>query len=255
MDKRAVAVSFLMLVAMGTVQAQAPSVEPLRFVFTEYEPANFLDESGAAAGFFVDIIREALEVRLGVPVEMAVYPWPRCQYMVEEGLADMMATIPTAERRDYAVVVDTPIWIKRYKLYAAPGHAALEAMSRMRSVEDLKRSGLSVISYLGNDWSRATLERSGVRTINAGSVEGMYRMLLAGRADVAIEDPILVERTLGALGLSGRLVETDGIVEQSAFHLMLSKRSPFAGLVDELDGALAEMRVDGTIESIMSRYR
>lgn len=237
------------------INVSAAAQEPVRFVFTCYEPANYLDEAGVATGFFVEIIREALEVRMGVPVEMAVYPWLRCQYMVEEGLADMMATIPTAERREYAVVVETPIWINRYMLHTVPGHPAIDAMDRVRSVDDLRRSGLAVISYLGNDWSRTTLERAGVSIVNASSVEGMYRMLLAGRADVAIEDPVLAERTLSALGLSGMLVETDGIVDQSCFHLMLGKRSPRVGLVDELNETLAGMWADGTVEAIMGRYR
>lgn len=255
MGKRTVALSLLLSIAIAAAYAQATAREPLRFVFTCYEPANYRDESGAPAGFFVDIVREALEVRLGVPVEMAVYPWPRCQYMVKEGLADMMATIPTDERREYAVVVDTPIWIKRYKLYTVPGHPAIGVMDGVRSVEDLRRSGLVVISYLGNDWSRTTLERAGVRIVNASGVEGMYRMLLAGRADAAVEDPILAERTLDSLGLSGRLVETDGIVEESSFHLMLGDRSPRVGLVDELNEALAQMWADGTVAAIMDRYR
>lgn len=240
---------------MLSVRVTAFAQEPLRFVYTSYEPANYLGADGEHRGFFVDIIREALETRLGVPVLMDVYPWARCQYMVKEGLADMMATIPTPERREYAVVVEPPIWIKRYKVYTVAGHPAFHAMGAVRSVEDLRRSGLTVVSYLGNDWSRATLEAAGIVTVCAPSVEGMYRMLLAGRADVVVEDPALADSTLHRLNLIGSVLQTPGVVEESSFNLMLGKASPYAGLADDLDRALAGMRADGTIDAIMRRYR
>ncbi len=245
----------LVLALLLSVRVTALAQEPLRFVYTSYEPANYLGADGDHRGFFVDIIREALETRLGVPVSMDVYPWARCQYMVKEGLADMMATIPTPERREYAVVVEPPIWIKRYKVYTVAGHPAFRAMGAVRSVEDLKRSGLTVVSYLGNDWSKATLEAAGIVTVCAPSVEGMYRMLLAGRADVVVEDPSLAYSTLRGLGLADQVIQTPGVVEESAFHLMIGDRSPYAGLSGALGRALADMMADGTIDAIMSRYR
>jgi len=249
---RRIAVCLSMLVLLGGASFARG---PLSFVYTSYVPANFQSAQGDHRGFFVEIIREALETRMKVPVSMSVYPWPRCQYMVREGVADMMATIPTPERRTYSIVVETPIWIKRYRVFTVPGHPSASAMDGIRSVEDLKRSGLVVLSYDGNDWSRTVLGKAGVKVVKASSVEGMYRMLIARRGDLIIEDDILVWSTVRGLGIADRIRRTSGFVGESAFHLMIGKASPFASIAADLDRTLRAMYADGAMERILRSYR
>ncbi|GAB1484690.1 hypothetical protein MASR2M78_35080 [Treponema sp.] len=186
---------------------------------------------------------------------MDIYPWPRCQAMLKLGQADMMATIPTPDRREYAIVVETPIWIKAYSIFTVPGHPRIADMNAIRSVDDLKRSGLVVLTYSGDEGTKITLEKAGVKVIYASSVEGMYKMLFAGRADLIIEDPVLVKPILEGLGFSNNAYKTTGLIQESAFCLMISKKSSYSSLASTIDRTLKAMWADESIEKIMLRYR
>ena len=83
----------------------------------------------------------------------------------------------------------------------------------------------------------------------------MYRMLIAQRGDLIVEDPILVTATTKDLGLYNRLAKTRGIVEESAFHLLIGKKSQLVHSADKIDFILKQMWNDGTIERILDRYR
>jgi ABC-type amino acid transport substrate-binding protein len=125
----------------------------------------------------------------------------------------------------------------------------------IRNVDSLAREGFVVLSYMGNSWSETVLAGAGIQVINANTVEGMYRMLQAKRADIIAEDPILAEPAIRNVGLSESFVLTEGIVEESSFHLMMSARSPYAGWTVKITETLKAMRSDGTIDRIMARYR
>ena len=228
--------------------------DPLVYVYTEYVPANYRDEAGRHTGFFVEIIREAIEVRLGIPLVMEVYPWQRCQVMVERGTADLMTTIPTRERLAYSVLVDSPSWVKKYHLYTWKGHHRIADMDHIHSIEELEAAGLSVVSYQGNNWSVSTLAAAGIPVHFAASVEGMYRMLVARRGDLIIDDPVLVCRALELYDLKERVIRTEGLVEESAFHPLIGKKSPWSFLKEDLERVLKEMWEDGSIEAITKRH-
>ena len=240
----------LLILCPGMAISQA-----VHYVFQEYRPANFLDETGQPAGFFVDIIREAVENRLGLDLRISVFPWVRCQALVRQGEADLMTTIPTPGRLEYADLVNVPIWIKQYRLYTYRNHPRVPEMHGIRSLEEIRKARFTVISYIGNNWAKTNLEDIGVPVLDATSVEGMYRMLIARRGDIIVDDPILVRDSLNAAGLENRIVLTEGLVESSAFYPMISKQSDLSARTEEFADALQAMWEDGSIESIMDRYQ
>ncbi|MBN1141857.1 MAG: transporter substrate-binding domain-containing protein [Deltaproteobacteria bacterium] len=229
--------------------------ESLLIVFTPYNPANYIDDQGKPNGFFVEIMREALEKRLGIKMKLAVYPWRRCQDMIANGKADLMMTIPTKERLGYSIVADSPIWIKKYRIYTYKEHPFLERMHKIRSFAELKKEKFTVISYIGNDWSKTELENEGIPVTNAPTVESMYRMLLRKRGDLIVEDPLLVAPILAAIGSTGEIVPTQGVVGESRFYPLIGKKSAFAALVPKIEKVLGEMWADGSMARIMAAYR
>lgn len=247
--------NYLFIVVLLLIGGTSFSQEEINFVYTSYLPANYLDTSGRHTGFFVDIIKEALQERMNIPVSMDIYPWPRCQAMVKLGQADIMATIPTPDRREYAIVVETPLWVKYYNVFTVAGHPRIADMNTIRSVDDLKRSGLVVLTYSGDGGTKVNIENAGVPVIFASSVEGMYKMLFAGRADLIIEDAFLVKPLLEELGYSHKVYKTTGIIQESPFCLMISKKSSYGSMATRIDSTIKAMWADGTIERIMLKYR
>jgi polar amino acid transport system substrate-binding protein len=246
---RLAAILCLLILIPGTAISQE-----VHYVFQEYRPANYLDKTGQPAGFFVDIIREAVENRLGLELRISVFPWVRCQALVRQGEADLMTTIPTPARLEYAELVRVPIWIKQYRIYTYLDHPRIHEMHDIRSIAEILQARFTVISYIGNSWSRTSLKDIGIPVLEATSVEGMYRMLYARRGDILVDDPLLVTDSLRAAGLERWIIITNGLVEESSFYPLISKRSYLAARAEEFAAALQAMWDDGTISAIMERY-
>ncbi|MBB6480669.1 substrate-binding periplasmic protein [Spirochaeta isovalerica] len=229
--------------------------ETIQWVFTDYEPANFVDEKGNYAGFLYEITIEALENRMGIPVKISIYPWPRCQHLVKEGDCDIMITIPTRERLEYTIPTELPVWIKRRLIYTYINHEELETINRLDGFSDIKMAGYSVISYIGNDWIKEyVVDDFHIPVEYAKTVEGMYRMLSAKRGDLVIEEKSIAHSNIKNLGLTELIVETEGVANESHFHLLISKQSSFRNIISELNSVLNDMWEDGTIQKILSKY-
>ncbi len=228
--------------------------EPVKWVFTDYAPANYIDGKGEYAGFLYDITKEAFENRLHIPLIISLYPWARCQQLVQQGDYDMFLTIPTPDREVYAEPVPTPVWIKKRLIFTYGGHGRREEMDSITGLDQIRQKGFTVISYIGNQWVNGNVESRGIPVEYARSVDGMYRMLAAKRGDLIIEEPSIVRANLETLGLSDTIEETGGVAEESSFHLLMGRKSPFVGLIDDLDLVLREMWQDGTIQAILDRY-
>ena len=239
----------LLIIAPGIAISQE-----VHYVFQEYTPANYLDKQGRPAGFFVDIMHEAIENRLGLNLQISIFPWRRCQVLVEQGKADLMTTVPTPARLEYAKLVNVPIWIKQYRIYTYQNHPRMHKMQGIRSIAEILQEHFTVISYIGNSWATTNLEGIGIPLLKATSVDGMYRMLVARRGDIFVDDPVLVANSLPATGLENQIVLTQGCIEESAFYPLVSKRSHFAARTEDFAKVLQEMWDDGTIDAIMKPY-
>jgi polar amino acid transport system substrate-binding protein len=245
---------FCMMGLLVLFSLPALAKDPLKFVYTNYAPANYQTETGEFKGFFVDIVIEAFKKRMGIPVEIAIFPWKRCQAMVEAGEADMILTIPTPERAVYTITHEKPFWIKKWRLYTYTGHPAIDKFNTFKGLEDLKTGGYTVVSYLGNGWTKTMVEDAGIPCVNANTVEGMYKMLAEKRGDVLIEDTILVNPSLKSLQLADKIIATEGVVAESNYHMLIGKKSQYAEIVPQLNKTIEDMWKDGTIEKILTEY-
>jgi polar amino acid transport system substrate-binding protein len=244
---------FLFLLLLGMIPC-AHAQDTAKWVFTNYPPANYRLPNGQYAGYLHDIVIDAFEKRLGIKVHIEVMPWKRCQGMVADGTADLMVTIPTAQRLTYAVTHDKPIWIKRRILFTYRGHPRFDAINRLNGLAEIKAGGYTVISYLGNDWVKSSLQHTGIPILYATTVDGMYRMLSAQRGDLVVEQRGLARSQIQALGLAETVVETGGVASESGFHILISKKSPCASLIPRLNREIEAMRASGDLDRIISHY-
>ena len=225
------------------------------WVFTNYPPANYQNADGHYTGFLHDIVVDVFEKRLGVTVNIATFPWKRCQSMVKNGSADLMVTIPTPERLEYCVTHDNPIWTKRRILFTYGGHPRIDSINRISGLSEIKGGGYTVISYIGNGWVQDTLQSKGVPVLYATTVEGMFRMLSGKRGDLIVEEKSLALPLIKKLGFSNTIVETDGVASESGFHILISKKSVYAKMISRINLEIEKMRKSGEIDRIIDRYR
>lgn len=245
---------FSVLVVLIVFQNVSFAKDSITWVFTDYPPANYQTESGEFKGFLYDITIEAFEKRLGIPVEVSIFPWKRCQYLVQQGEYDMFLTIPTPQRLEYALTTEEAVWVKRRIIYTYAGHPKSEEIQTLRGLEEIKEKGFTVLSYLGNGWVEAAVEGAGIPVEYASQVENMYKMLAGKRADIIIEEPSIALPNIEKLGLNSKILSTEGIGAESGFHLLIGKKSQHVDVLEQLNTVIKEMWQDGTIEKILAEY-
>ncbi|MCK9239394.1 transporter substrate-binding domain-containing protein [Desulfocurvus sp.] len=247
----------LLLLLMAALLALPPAAgagRPLRIAYPEFWPFFFRTQDGSMDGFFHDIVTEALERRLGVPLVWECYPWVRCQERVRQGESDAMITVPTAGRAAYAATHPTPFYSKKLVVFTSPAHPRLEAIRTLRSVDDILRGGFSVVTYIGNGWAREKLAAVGVPVTETSCFECVWPMLAVGRADLVVEWPVAAWAAIRSCGLQDRVVQTQAVLEAMPFHLLIGKNSPHVGLLAPFERTLEAMRADGTLERIVAPY-
>ncbi|WP_461209982.1 substrate-binding periplasmic protein [Desulfocurvus sp. DL9XJH121] len=230
--------------------------EPLRVAFPEYRPYFWRDEGGAMHGFFHDIISEALETRMGVPLAWSPYPWQRCQALVREGRQDALVTVPTPERSAYTVTHDEPFYLKPLHLFTYAGHPRMEELRAIRGIPDIKKGGFTVVTNSGNGWNRLLVESADIPCLRTPTLKNVWLMLGGRRGDLAIEWPESAWPGIREAGVQDSVeqVSTGAVISYQPFHLLIRKGCAPAGLLDRFDEVIRAMREDGSIDRIMSRY-
>ncbi len=175
--------------------------------------------------------------------------------MIKDGSADIMVTIPTPERREYALTHNRPVWTKRRIIYTYHGHPRIHDIQLIKGLGAIKSGGYRVIFYLGNGWVEKEVQDKGILVDYATNVDGMYRMLAAKRGDLIVEEKSLAAPRIAEQSLSESIVETKGVGSESGFHILISKKSPLAALISRVDHEVETMRASGEIDRIINHYR
>jgi polar amino acid transport system substrate-binding protein len=229
------------------------AAEPLRVVYPDYWPFFTRTHEGYMTGFFFEIVSEALG-RMGVSAKWQAYPWSRCQALVRSGDADAMITVPTAARLVYAATHDDPFYMKRLKVFTTVGHPKAAEIRTIRSLDDIQRMGLVVVTYHGNGWNDKYIRSRGIKTYESPLLKNVWLMLANHRGDIAIEWPMAAWPLIREGGVAGRIVETDVSLEAMPFHLMVNRDCPYASRLSEFNETIKRMREEGRIEAIVAKY-
>ena len=254
MKARAFLSAALLLLVPLAARAQAPSL--LRCVATDSAPMISPDpaQPWSARGLEADILNEVLARRLKRPWVCTFVPWQRAQEQLRYGEADLLITIPTPERLEYALATDQPVIEMYLHVYTYPGHPKLKEIRKIRSAQDILRLGLKPVTNLGNNWHRTNIDAVGVETHYAPSDENIAMILASRRADIMIDTPITMNPMIESLGLSRQLEMTPARFGPVAFHILVSRKSPLAASMDTLNRAVATFIQDGTRERLTARY-
>lgn len=206
------------------------------------------------AGFFYDILHEALQERLGIPLVWTPYPWTRCQENVKTGVADAMLTVPTDERASYTSTHKHPFYIKDLHVFTYAGHPRITDIVSIKTISDIKQFGFSVITYSGNSWHKSHVASLGIKTYETAYLENVWIMLAGKRGDLVIEWPGGAKPDLLRLRLEHAIIDTGTVLTSMPFHLLVRKGSENEAILDQFDATILAMQRDGTIDAIIKRY-
>ena len=251
----ALALCLALCLGAPALAGTAPAREPLRMAYLEFKPFHWRDGHGRMQGFFCEIVTEAVERRMGIPVHWVSMPWARCQASVREGKADAMLTVPTPERAEYAQASPEPFYLKQETVFTYAGHPRLEEIRGLARLEDLRAAGFTVATYNENGWSKAHVEPLGIPVRTANSLESVWRMLALKRADLVVEWPPAAWPVIRSQGLESAIVQTGAEMASLPFHLLVGRKSPLVGVLPEFSRTIRAMQEDGTMARILGAYR
>jgi polar amino acid transport system substrate-binding protein len=248
--KTAIWIGILLWMTTSAVEAQTR----LRIAYPYFPPFHWMNEKGEMAGFFYEIISEALEKRMGMTAVWTSYPWIRCQESLKAGTDDAVITVPTPERAQYTVTHRNPFYQKPLNLFTYANHPRWDRISKIRTISDLKKGGFSVITYSGNGWHKTHVEPLGIKTYETAYLENVWKMLAEKRGDTVIEWPAGAWPDIRRAGVPDRIVDTSITLSTMPFHLLIRKDYPRTDLLTDFDEVINKMKADGSMKTILAQY-
>ncbi len=220
--------------------------------FHDFKPFSWKDKNGKVQGILIDVLNESLHNRIGIDITHNGYPWARAQLYVKNGEADAFVTVPTPERRTYTIISAEAAISRKATIFTNKGNPAINGLKAVKTVSDLK--DFKQIQYIGNGWAKKTFKGVDVRWVP--TLTDVLHRLTTGNYDYFASASKVVNYNIRELGYQDKLIEIpDVVLSTAAFHLCIRKHSSYIKLIPKFDKTIREMRRDGTLEKIYSKYK
>ncbi len=233
--------------------AENNKIGKISFASSEWQPFSYEDR-GERKGLYIDILKQVFEVELGGELHCQFSPWKRAQLKVKTGIADFLVTVPTDKRLEYAIKSEHPILQLYLYVYTYKDHPRLDAIQTISSGMDIKRLNLTPVTNFGNGWHKNNIDKYGVKTIYVPNEENAFRFLALKRADITIEPLYAASFQIKNYGLTDKILPTRARFGPIVFHLLLSKKSPYAGKIKEIDRAIGKVIASPGYREILEQY-
>ncbi|MBO0681105.1 ABC transporter permease subunit [Mycolicibacterium sp. S2-37] len=207
-----------------------------------YSPFSYHDPAtGELVGYDVDVARAVAE-KLGVRVEFVETPWDSMFAALEANRFDVVANEVTINpERQAKYDLSQPYSVGEGVIVTRADDDSITSLADIR--------GKTAAENATSNWSQVARDAGA----NVEAVEGFTQaitLLNQGRVDVVINDSIAVYAYLAETG--DRSVKIAGTVGEKSEQGFAARKN--SGLLPELDGALDELRADGTLTEISQRY-
>ena len=251
--KRCVGLVLACLMVMGLLGCGAPQLKPdtslpkLIIGSDTYPPYVYMDNNGDITGLDVEIAREALR-RMGYQAEFVSIDWERKKELVNKGDIDCIWGCFSMNGREDDYQWAGPYMVSR-EVVAVNEHSDIQTLSDL--------AGRSVAVQATTKPEEIFLARPTDDIPEVGVVLSLedrsvqYAALDSGYVDAIAAHEETIEQYMEDYGANFRFLEPPLLV--SGIGVAFSNDDP-RGLADELTKTLADMRQDGTLLAITSKY-
>ena len=223
----------------------------------DYPPLIYRGTDGEPAGIFYEIMTEAFR-RLGIPLKVELYPWPRAQKILAEGAADGVVTVLTNKRKPYVISSD-PILLASEHIFANENNPRIDEIMAIRSLKELR--SFRVVETIGSGWTEEKLQ--GAKIIWVPDMDNAFLMLITNRADIYIANGftgayfIRKKINIGDSSSEGykHIITNPYPLSTIAFRLLIKDDSPYVSIIDDFNSTIHQMQLDGTIQRIIEEAR
>lgn len=215
----------------------------------EWAPIMFRegDEIKGVGPELVKMILDELDIESTFPYSGT---WDEVQAKARSGEVDMLvAAYKTDERLEYMNYSDT------YVTDPIALFVRSDNTFSFNQWEDLigKRGMGTVGDSYGQDFD--TFINDNLDFAVAQTSEEAFDKVESREADYFVYALFAGEREVPAQGRAGRIVNLPNYVAEENFYITISKKSPFANRIDDINRLLERYTSDGTIDRLMEKYK
>lgn len=207
-----------------------------------YKPFSYHDDTGELVGYDVDVAR-AVGERLGLKVEFAETQWDAIFAGLDAGRFDTIANqVTITPEREEQYAFSSPYTVSRGVVVVT------EDNGDITSFEDLQ--GRTTAQSLTSNW-RDLAEESGAEIEDVEGWAQSVSLLRDGRVDATINDTLTYLDYVNENGQSGLKIAAETEDTSQAAFVTTPERE---ALTEEISGALDELREDGTLAELSTKY-
>tara|TARA_Y100001956_G_scaffold79040_1_gene91639 strand:- start:2381 stop:3109 length:729 start_codon:yes stop_codon:yes gene_type:complete len=210
--------------------------------------APFVQKDKANPGVSVEIITEAFKTQ-GHSVEFKIMPWTRALNEVKSGKVDVLvATWFTNERTSYLKYSD-PYLENSLKFIKRKGDGF-----EYNGMDSLSGKTVGIIRNYG--YGDEFLAAKNFKKPEANDLVANAKKLMAKRIDLTLEDELVAKSTLSGAGMNLADFEfTSNALSVNPLHVTVGLANPkHMQYIEAFNKGLAEIRSNGTFDSILAKY-
>lgn len=237
--------------AVGMVVSTPPRAEDhvVRVSADPWAPWAFGEEGGAASGGMSVEASKELFRRIGLEVEVNIYPYKRCLDQMKTGERDVFPMIKKTPEREEIMLFSDVAAREPQLIYFATGRMA---GFDWKDWADLKDRTVGIVQGFNYGEFVPAAAKYGIRTEEVAGDEQNIKKLLANRVDLIIATPSTVNYYLQQNPeFQGRIEAASRAVTVAEFRFGLSKNGKAASHLSRINEAIREMQADGTLDRIM----
>ncbi|WP_320006210.1 transporter substrate-binding domain-containing protein [Maridesulfovibrio sp.] len=188
---------------------------------------------------------------IGADFEIELVPWGRAIKSVTHGKIDGVPLLMKNSEREQFLVFSVPLFEIKELIYYMPERFP---DFHWESLDDL--AGKTIGLIIGYTYSPDILEainKKKFKVLYSTDTESCLVKLLAGRVDLFIENEASVQEFFKSNAeWRERIKSADHAVSRCYWHMGISKLSPLASRMDEINSAIRKMKDDGRFARIVA---
>lgn len=229
----------------------AGSAPVLKFATDPWPPYS-LGQKGfpLESGYAFDIATEVSK-RIHCELKADLLPWNRVLACMKNGTYDMTFPIQSEPEREAFMIFTNVIIEGRVFLWHLKNRT--DNLSGWKTIDDLKPYTIGIVSgYTYRDKMDHAIKHGIIKTEKVSSAECNFKKLLGKRFDGFLESESVVMSFFQKYPeYANRITHAPRIVSTDVFRIGISKNSPFAEMLPEINRVIREMKEDGTIDRII----
>ena len=214
-----------------------------------YFPFNY-EENGETKGFSVDIL-DYVEANSKYDFEFIVLPWPRALYLVERGKVDLILTLFKNTKREQSYHFIEPAYGNEISQLFALSDKKIEFMGHLKQLTLYSIGTTREYSY-----GKAFDQASYLTKLPALTEEVLLKLLLGGRIDIAISNPLIFNRIISRKNVSSQVKAIEPYIAITPVYIALTRARKDSQEIKQTIGQLIkQLKASPYYQELLDKYQ